>query len=97
MDLWEILVPTVWEGKELSYHHRVWDEHVRSIAGGLTILKPTTKGYWTSGNEVHEESMIPVRIACTKEKIEDIAVFTKKHYNQLAIMYYKLSDEIYFV
>lgn len=94
--LWEILVPTVKNQPELSFfttrYHRVWDNKVREIAGGLTILKPV-KGEWISpAGELFAERMIPVRICCTEEEIEKISDMTAKYYNQQAIMYYKISD-----
>lgn len=38
--------------------------------------------------------MIPVRIACSREEIDKIIDITIKHYNQLAVMAYKVSDEV---
>jgi len=100
--LWEILVPTI-HGSVMALssndkpvktaHHRVWDKRVREIAGGLTILKPG-KGQWVNEhNKLFCERMIPVRIMAIKEQMEVIAEFTIKHYNQEAVMYYKITDE----
>jgi len=76
-------------------YHRVWDNKVEAIAGGLTILKPN-KGKWRDGttNTVYVDRVIPVRIACSKEKILEIIQLTLSHYNQLAVMAYKISDEV---
>lgn len=41
--------------------------------------------------------MIPVRIACNEEQIRDIISFTLKHYKQIAVMAYKLSDKVLIV
>ncbi len=94
--LWEILVPTVRnDGRAIrTRFHRVWDEKVREIAGGLTILTPA-KGQWvnTKGNLFHER-MIPVRIACTKEQILAIMDMTAAYYEQEAIFAAKVSDEV---
>ena len=94
--MWEILVPTVSnEGKPFrTRYHRVWDERVKEVSGGLTILTPT-KGKWVSpcGKEFHER-MIPVRIICTREEIEMIINFTMFYYDQEAILAYKISDEV---
>jgi hypothetical protein len=96
IQFYEILVPTISnEGKpyRLKYH-RVWDNIVREISGGLTIIAPI-KGQWVSTNgEVFKERMIPVRLACSKEQIEEIADITAKYYNQKAIIYYLISDEV---
>lgn len=92
--LFEILVPTVRsDGRPIRVRfHRVWDEKVRKIAGGLTILKPV-RGQWVApdGN-LFAERMIPVRICCSSEEIEAVADMTAKYYEQIAVMYYKVSD-----
>jgi hypothetical protein len=97
VQLWEILVPTEMirggEMKPISVrYHQIWDENVRKIAGGLTIFKPA-KGQWLSpSNELHMERMIPVRIACTEQQIDEIADMSAAYYNQEAIMRYRISD-----
>jgi hypothetical protein len=94
--LYEILVPTVSnEGKPFrTRYHRVWDEKVRQITGGLTVLSPV-KGYWTATSDtVYREKMIPVRIACNINQIQQIADMTAKYYNQKAIMYYLISTHV---
>ena len=96
MQLWEILVPTVRKnGKPFrTRYHRVWDAKVRAIANGLTILKPA-KGQWVSPDgELFQERMIPVRIACTREQIDQIIDLTAQYYEQLAVMAFKISDEV---
>jgi len=96
MQFWEILVPTMSNDLKpfrLRYH-RVWDEKVRVITGGLSIVAPI-KGQWVSNaGELFRERMIPVRIACTEEQIEQIADITAVYYNQKAIMYYQISNKV---
>lgn len=91
--LWEILVPCQWNtGKPVrTRHHKEWDKRVRSIAGGLTIMKPA-KGQWVHEGALFEERMIPVRIACNAKQIVKIAHITLQHYKQLAVMVYQVSD-----
>lgn len=94
--LWEILVPTIRNnGKPFrTRYHRVWDAKVREISNGLTIFKPAI-GQWISRDEnLYTERMIPVRISCTEEQIDQIADMTAKYYSQLAVMYYKVSDHV---
>lgn len=95
--LWEILVPTVRrkDGKPLrTRFHRVWDSKVREMAGGLTVLSPV-KGQWVSPDkELFSERMIPVRIACTEAQIDRIADMTAEYYDQLAVMYYRIADNV---
>src|SRR5579859_5271255 len=81
--MWEILVPASGKQQEFSYeHHKLWDEFVVQLAGGLTILK-TAKGEWVSPDNVRfKDRMIPVRIKCSRKQIKKIIAFTIKHYNQ---------------
>ena len=95
--LWEILVPTLHpDGKPIrTRYHRVWDEKVRKISGGLTILAPA-RGQWIAPcGTLFAERMIPVRVACTEEEIHQIADMTVKYYQQKAVMYYCISKEVY--
>jgi hypothetical protein len=95
-ELWEVLVPRVLNtGVQIPLsHHQRWDENVRKIAGGLTILK-TAKGVWESPDgKIFREEMIPVRISCTEEQIEQIIVLTIEHYDQEAVMAYRVSDKV---
>ena len=94
--MWEILVPTQLNcGKPIrTRQHREWDSRVRRISGGLTILSPA-KGQWVSKEgELYSERMIPVRIVCTREQIEKIISITMDFYEQLAVLAYKVSDEV---
>ena len=93
--LWEILVPTTFnDGVSISLkHHKKWDELVMAIAGGLTIMRPS-KGRWTtSSGEEFLEDMIPVRILCTREQIEEIIQLTLGHYEQKAVLAFRVSNE----
>ena len=91
--LWEILVPTIRNGKPVKTKSpKEWDTRIRRISGGLTILKPV-KGEWVSKDgKLFEERMIPVRIMCTEEQIEKIADITAEFYKQEAVMFYCVSD-----
>lgn len=95
--LWEILVPTIRRQGGKPYrtrYHRVWDQRVRAISGGLTVVHPV-KGQWVSKDkEVFIERMIPVRIACTREQIEEIIDMTLVYYDQLEVMAYLVSEEV---
>lgn len=93
--MWEILVPASNKNQEFTYnHHKTWDEFVIHISGGITIMK-TAKGEWISPDNVRfKDRMIPVRIKCTKRQIQRIIKFTINHYEQEAVIAYKLSDEV---
>lgn len=94
--LWEILVPTMFnDGRPVKVaYHRAWDDKVMIISGGMTIMKPSY-GKWASqkGIEYHER-MIPVRVVCSREEMEEIVQMTIDHYEQLAIMAFKVSNEV---
>ena len=95
-EVWEILVPcTKPNGRpNRTRFHRVWDEKVRCITGGLTICTPT-KGQWISpAGNVIAERMIPVRIICTRNQIEEIIDMTLSYYEQEAILAYRISTEV---
>jgi hypothetical protein len=96
--LWEILVPTerrLQPGKfYTTKYHRVWDAKVRELTGGLTIMTPA-KGQWVAPDgELFIERMIPVRILATREQIEQVIDHTLKYYDQLAVLCYRISDEV---
>lgn len=97
--MWEILVPTARRLNPGKYYttryHRVWDSKVRIITGGLTVMTPTN-GQWinpTTG-ELFKERMIPVRLIASREEIEKVIDLTMKYYDQLAVLCYKISDEV---
>ena len=94
--LWEILVPRCSNDGleyELAYH-RQWDDRVREIAGGLTILR-TAKGHWVNPAGVtFVEEMIPVRIYCSEGNIEKIIDMTLDHYDQEAVLAYEISRNV---
>lgn len=95
-NLWEILVPTVRNnGKPYrTKFHRIWDQKVKDIAGGLSILQPL-RGYWLSpDNKLWIERMIPVRIMCSEDEIEKIVNMSLEYYEQEAIMYYLISRNV---
>ena len=90
--LWEILVPTAIDDHPVKIqYHKIWDDKVRAISKGLTILKPA-KGQWIDpSGKLYAEGMIPVRIACSEDDIEEIMKITADHYNQIEIMAYRIS------
>jgi hypothetical protein len=97
--MWEILVPTRRRVAPDKYYttryHRVWDGKVREITGGLTVMAPA-RGQWVNPvtGELFKERMIPVRIMATRDEIEKVVDLTLKYYDQLAILCYKISDEV---
>ena len=95
--LYEILVPAgTEEGNELPLgYHKEWDDYVTSLCGGLTILR-STKGRWIDHRDGQEfsEKMIPVRVYCTRDQLDEIIDFTMEHYVQRAVLAYCVSEEV---
>lgn len=94
--LWEILVPTVRnDGRPFrTRYHWVWDAKVREISGGLTVM-PVAKGQWVAPDkQLFAERMIPVRILATRPEIDLIVEHTLEYYDQLAVLCYKVADEV---
>ena len=55
---------------------------------------PVAKGQWLLKEELFEERMIPVRLIATREQIEDIVKMTMVYYEQLAVLAYKIADDV---
>jgi len=95
-ELWEILVPAS-NNKDLKFtyeHHKEWDAFVKKITGGVTIMK-TAKGQWVSPiGKLYIDRMIPCRIVCNEQQISDIIDFTIEHYNQEAVLAYRVSTNV---
>lgn len=100
LSLFQILVPCNFnDGKPIrTRHHREWDKQVQKITGGMTILPPG-RGKWidqeTDTNYI--DRVIPVNIIASDEDMKRIAKITIKHYKQLAVLYYRLSNEPHIV
>lgn len=95
-EMWEILVPCKFEDNQKpvrTKHHKQWDKFVRNISGGLTIFTPV-KGQWVDNGNLYLDKMIPVRIVCNEKQINKIIDFSLKHYRQLAILAYRISDRV---
>lgn len=54
------------------------------------------RGQWINPNtgELFRERMIPVRIMATRDEILKVIDLTLKYYDQLAVLCYKISDEV---
>jgi len=95
--LWEVLVPTVRnDGRPFRLrYHRIWDEKVREISGGLTVMKPA-KGQWIDPktDDLYVDRTIPVRFIATREQMLKIVDMTCIYYEQLAVLCYRIADEV---
>lgn len=95
-ELWEVLVPVATnDGNVIPVEtHKVWDAQVRQVSGGLTVMG-TAKGQWVSPTgSLFIEKMIPVRVMCSKEQLEQIIRLTLCYYDQEAVLAYKISEEV---
>jgi hypothetical protein len=96
--VWEILVPVADNnGRAFTIeHHRKWDDKVKEIARGLTVMGAAKRGIWISPQgEEFDERMIFVRIACSDAQIEEIAEFTRAHYDQLKVCIFKHQAQMF--
>lgn len=95
--LWEILVPTVRnDGRPFRLrYHRVWDDKVRAISGGLTIMKPAI-GQWVdpATSDIYRDRTIPVRFIATRTQMQQIVAMSCIYYDQLAMLCYRIADEV---
>lgn len=94
--MWTILVPTQRnDGRPIrTRFHRVWDEKVRAITGGLTILTPS-KGQWVCPKgELYDERMIPVMFVATEQECEEVMEITIEYYEQLAVLCWEVSSNV---
>jgi hypothetical protein len=67
---------------------------VKKVTGGVTIMK-TAKGEWVSPTgKVYIDRMIPCRIVCSEEQMSEIIDFTLDHYNQEAVLAYRISTNV---
>lgn len=87
--MWELLVPT--RGNDgtpfTRRHHRHFDNYIKDISGGLTLVSPV-RGDWVdpSSNVEYTERMIPVRALCTRHEIVEIAKEAARWYDQIAVL-----------
>lgn len=98
MPLYEVLIPRADNRKRpfSAKHHAVWQAEVRRVAGGLTV-GAIVEGQWASDGKVYKEKMQVVRIACNARKIATLVRVAKRHYRQLAVMYYPVSRDVRFI
>lgn len=96
MEMWEILVPANDNDGVViaTEQHHVWDDMVRELSGGLTVLDPV-KGQWIDHeNQLFKEPMIPVRVLADREIINQIIDLALDFYDQKAVLAYKISSEV---
>lgn len=55
---------------------------------------PVAKGQWVHQDVLFNERMIPVRILATRSQIEEIIEMTAKYYEQIAVLAYRISEEV---
>jgi len=95
-ELWEILVPAS-NNKTMRFsyaHHKLWDAKVKEISGGVTIMQ-VAKGEWISPTgQLYVDRVIPCRVICTEEQISEIVDFTIEHYQQEAVLAYRISTNV---
>lgn len=98
--LFEIMRPVKFnDGRRVPRaHHRAWERAVLEAAGGFTVLAEAA-GAWRdpATGKVYSEPMQPVRVACMPRVARRLAMLTKTHYSQAAVMFYSVSTSAEFV
>jgi hypothetical protein len=77
-------------------HHDVWDNGVIDLFGGATFL-PVADGAWKHGGKVFREPMQAVQVIATEKEIANLVSRTMLYYDQLAIMFYRVSETVHIV
>lgn len=94
LPLWEILIPTANNDGSIFNRivHEAWEDFAVKLTGGLSQLTPI-KGVWTDKGKTYREEMLPYRVRCDEETIERLVRFAGRHYEQLAMMFYAVSND----
>ena len=100
--VWKILVPESDRGgfKFPLNKHLQWDAKVREISGGGMTIMSVARGEWSRPSADGEgmivrETMIPVLLLTGKLEMDRIAHFTLGHYDQEAVLYYLVSEDVF--
>lgn len=100
--LYQIMVPCNFnDGKPVkTRHHREWDRQIQQVleTKGMTIGTPA-KGKWVDKADgvQYIDRVIPVSIIASENEMKKIASITINHYKQIAVMYFKISNETHIV
>jgi len=93
-EMWEFLLPMINVAR-----HRItfteyleWGNEVKKITTGLVLLPFENASWCDSDGVLFKDGMVPVRVTCNKEHVQDIIELTLTYYQQPAIMAYKISD-----
>lgn len=92
--LWEILIPVADNDGDIfpRGYTKKWEKKVLDMAGGYSALNPWN-GAWKNGDKIYRERMTPYRIRCDEDTIAELANLAGKHFGQLAMMYYEISND----
>ncbi len=93
--LWRIFLPVADNDGFvfLDRHHKKFSDRVLNVSGGSTE-NPWSAGKWINEGRLHKERMIPLEFLATTEQADMIAAFAAKHYDQIEIMCYPISDRV---
>lgn len=99
MRLYEILIPVNYnDGTPIpDYLRQEWIRYATVLAGGSTV-RPNVRGQWYYNGHTYDEPMTPVQIAVpAPEGLDELVTLAKEWFQQETIMYYVISNEVYFV
>lgn len=96
-NLYEILIPIADNAGFVfsDSHRKLFFDMLIGETSGLSIL-PNLQGFWEEKGKIYEDINTPLRVICTGEDIKRFANTAKEHFDQLAILYYQISDNVVF-
>lgn len=85
--IWEILVPI---NREFSKkHYKKWFKNIKTNQIELIHKPLVSDNLYKSKIDID----LPIRVLCTKNKIDELAAFSLDHFNRPNILYYNVGTE----
>ncbi len=93
--LWAVLVP-VQDKHGVMFpqrHHDWFFKKVRRISGGIT-RNPMAQGEWKHKRRLYSEPVVSLMFLATDEEADKVAATGRKHYRQIEVIYYVVSNHV---
>lgn len=96
--MWNIFIPVQDnDGNRFDEQYMdSWFNMAATVSGGLTILSESI-GKYTSDQYTYEEPILPVLLYATKNDLVTLATVAKNMFKQETVLFYKVSDDVYFI
>lgn len=93
--LWNVYVPYTYYPHELTTLND-WVEEINPINTGLTVFE-NVLGLYKHEGKIIPDSIQVVQMISTHEQVAAFAQLIKSKLNQTSVMYYKVSEDLYFI